>query len=202
MSIALFCRTRILGSMMKLIDGLPLTTGLTRPHSLGSPSWGQNHVISLSFLSVPCFLTHLCVCINRKKKVLLVFDGVDTVSSIWLNGIAVGKTDNMFRRYVCLLKNEHNVLMSVYDLFDMPSIYAVKDFPVTDLLKDGENLLKVHILSPVLYAAERRKAHSAYRVPPECPPDVQKGECHVNFIRKVSTEQNPCWWNVVIVVFI
>lgn len=55
------------------------------------------------------------------------------------------------------------------------------------LLKDGDNVLKVSFLSPVVYASEQRKAHSAYRVPPECPPDVQKGECHVNFIRKVST---------------
>lgn len=31
---------------------------------------------------------------------LLVFDGVDTVASIQLNGVSVGKTDNMFRRYV------------------------------------------------------------------------------------------------------
>uniref|UniRef100_A0A3Q2ZZA6 Beta-mannosidase n=1 Tax=Kryptolebias marmoratus TaxID=37003 RepID=A0A3Q2ZZA6_KRYMA len=34
-----------------------------------------------------------------RKKVLLVFDGVDTAASISLNGIVVGKTDNMFRRY-------------------------------------------------------------------------------------------------------
>lgn len=135
----------------------------------------------------------VCVCMNRKKKVLLVFDGVDTVASIWLNGIAVGKTDNMFRRYVCLLEHERSVLMPECDSFDIPSICVVQDFPVTDLLTDGENMLKVHFLSPVLYALERRKAHSAYRVPPECPPDVQKGECHVNFIRKVSTEKNPCW---------
>ncbi|XP_038584899.1 beta-mannosidase [Micropterus salmoides] len=100
-----------------------------------------------------------------KRKVLLVFDGVDTVASIWLNGILIGKTDNMFQRY---------------------------DFPVRDLLKDGDNVLKVSLLSPVLYALERRKAHSAYRVPPECPPDVQKGECHVNFIRK---EQSSFSWD-------
>lgn len=62
----------------------------------------------------------------------------------------------------------------------------MQDFPVRDLLKDGENVLKVGFVSPVLYAFQRYKAHSAYRVPPECPPDVQKGECHVNFIRKVS----------------
>lgn len=48
-------------------------------------------------------------------------------------------------------------------------------------------MLKVDLMSPVLYAAEQRKAHWAYRVPPECPPSVQNGECHVNFIRKVCT---------------
>lgn len=53
-------------------------------------------------------MNHLRVlCIKRsKKKVLLVFDGVDTVASAWLNGIIVGKTDNMFRRYVCSVENE------------------------------------------------------------------------------------------------
>ncbi|XP_042338716.1 beta-mannosidase-like [Plectropomus leopardus] len=103
--------------------------------------------------------------LRTKQEVLLVFDGVDTVASIWLNCVLVGKTDNMFRRY---------------------------DFPVRDLLKDGVNVLKVSLVSPLLYASERRKAHSAYRVPPECPPDVQKGECHVNFIRK---EQSSFSWD-------
>ena len=42
------------------------------------------------------------LCVNRlKQKVLLVFDGVDTVASISLNGIIVARTENMFRRYVC-----------------------------------------------------------------------------------------------------
>uniref|UniRef100_A0A3Q1J3Y4 Beta-mannosidase n=1 Tax=Anabas testudineus TaxID=64144 RepID=A0A3Q1J3Y4_ANATE len=99
--------------------------------------------------------------LRSKQKVLLVFDGADTVASVWLNGITVGKMNNMFQRYV-------------------------------NMLKDGDNVLKVSFLSPVLYAAEQRKAHSAYRVPPECPPDVQKGECHVNFIRK---EQSSFSWD-------
>nr|XP_020515476.1 beta-mannosidase [Labrus bergylta] len=103
--------------------------------------------------------------LRSKQKVLLVFDGVDTVASILLNGVVVGETDNMFRRY---------------------------DFSVGELLNDGDNVLKVDLLSPVVYASERRKAHSAYRVPPECPPDVQKGECHVNFIRK---EQSSFSWD-------
>ncbi|XP_041827729.1 beta-mannosidase [Melanotaenia boesemani] len=103
--------------------------------------------------------------LRDKQKVLLVFDGVDTVASISLNGIKVGKTDNMFRRY---------------------------DFSVRDLLKNDDNVVEVSFLSPVLYASERRKAHASYRVPPECPPDVQKGECHVNFIRK---EQSSFSWD-------
>lgn len=65
-------------------------------------------------------------------------------------------------------------------------LFFVQDFSVGDSLKDGENELEVRFMSPVLYASQRYKAHAAYRVPPECPPEVQKGECHVNFIRKVS----------------
>ncbi|KAM4625009.1 beta-mannosidase [Polymixia lowei] len=103
--------------------------------------------------------------LRSKQRVVLVFEGVDTVASIFLNGVIVGKTDNMFRQY---------------------------DFPVRELLKDGENELQVSLLSPVLYASERSKAHSAYRVPPDCPPDVQRGECHVNFIRK---EQSSFSWD-------
>ncbi|KAJ8407662.1 hypothetical protein AAFF_G00275190 [Aldrovandia affinis] len=52
--------------------------------------------------------------IRNKQTVRLVFEGVDTVSSISLNGVAVGKTDNMFRRYDFevrgLLRERGNVL--------------------------------------------------------------------------------------------
>ncbi|RVE56873.1 hypothetical protein OJAV_G00210580 [Oryzias javanicus] len=103
--------------------------------------------------------------LRGKQEVELVFDGVDTVASITLNGNLVGKTDNMFRRY---------------------------DFSIRELLKEADNLLQVQFLSPVVYASERSRAHQSYRVPPECPPDVQKGECHVNFIRK---EQSSFSWD-------
>ncbi|XP_077587107.1 beta-mannosidase isoform X2 [Stigmatopora nigra] len=103
---------------------------------------------------------------RSKQKVLLVLEGVDTAASVWLNGESVGQTDNMFRQYV---------------------------FPIQDLLKDEKNVLRVDFLSPILYAAQRRKAHSAYAVPPECPPDVQKGQCHVNFIRKAQSSFSWDW---------
>ncbi|KAJ3613145.1 hypothetical protein NHX12_019397 [Muraenolepis orangiensis] len=102
---------------------------------------------------------------NRaQRRALLVFEGVDTVASVWLNGVAVGQTDNMFRRY---------------------------DFSVGAVLTPGDNVLAVRLASPVLYAAQRSEAHP-YRVPPDCPPDVQQGQCHVNYIRK---EQSSFSWD-------
>lgn len=122
---------------------------------------------------------------RAKEKVLLVFDGVDTVSSIWLNGVKIGSTDNMFRRYVSSLGWKRLIFLLCV-VRNSVFFFFLQDFSVGDWLKDGENELQVRFMSPVLYASQRYEAHSAYRVPPECPPDVQKGQCHVNFIRKVS----------------
>uniref|UniRef100_A0A671SAV8 Beta-mannosidase n=1 Tax=Sinocyclocheilus anshuiensis TaxID=1608454 RepID=A0A671SAV8_9TELE len=118
----------------------------------------DNWTYTTSF-SVP---TH----VRGKGKAVLVFEGVDTVSTISLNGVTIGKTDNMFRRY---------------------------DFEVTGLLKDEENVLQVWIMSAVTYASQRSHAHTEYRVPPDCPPPVQKGECHVNFIRKAQSSFSWDW---------
>ncbi|KAI5108220.1 beta-mannosidase precursor, partial [Silurus meridionalis] len=103
--------------------------------------------------------------VKESRRAVLVFEGVDTISTISLNGVVIGKTDNMFRRY---------------------------DFDVTRLLKDI-NALEVWLMSAVTYAAARSKAHTSYKVPPECPPAVQKGECHVNFIRKAQSSFSWDW---------
>lgn len=50
------------------------------------------------------------------------------------------------------------------------------------------NFIQVHFISAISYAAEQSRCHKAYSVPPACPPPVQKGECHANFIRKVGKE--------------
>ncbi|XP_056327146.1 beta-mannosidase isoform X2 [Danio aesculapii] len=108
----------------------------------------------------------LPACVEGKGKVVLVFEGVDTISTISLNGVTIGTTDNMFRRY---------------------------DFDVTGLLKNQENILQVFIMSAVAYASQKSQAHTGYRVPPDCPPPVQKGECHVNFIRKAQSSFSWDW---------
>lgn len=65
--------------------------------------------IHIFILSVSCvFLTpgilivfHTYVFFCRKwQKVNLVFEGVDTVAQILLNNVTLGRTDNMFNRYV------------------------------------------------------------------------------------------------------
>lgn len=91
-----------------------------------------------------------------KRQILLVFEGLDTVATILVNGIEVGHSKNMFHRYI---------------------------FNVKGVLKTGLNIIEVRFTSAVFYANEQAKK-SPYRVPPECTVTVQRGECHGNFIRK------------------
>ncbi|KAM8939420.1 beta-mannosidase [Pelodytes ibericus] len=98
------------------------------------------------------------------QKVILVCEGIDTISTIVLNNIPLGETNNMFNRYT---------------------------FDISKLIAD-ENYIKIKFRSAVSWAKERSTNHS-YAVPPECPPDVQKGECHVNFIRKAQCTFSWDW---------
>ena len=91
-----------------------------------------------------------------KRQVLLVFEGLDTVAKVLVNGVTVGRSTNMFRRYI---------------------------FNVKEVLKEGSNLIEVRFTSAVFYAKEQAEKYP-YRVPPKCPVPVQRGECHGNFIRK------------------
>ncbi|XP_007951844.1 beta-mannosidase [Orycteropus afer afer] len=105
--------------------------------------------------------------ISKWQKVNLIFEGIDTVTKILLNNVTIGKTDNMFNRY---------------------------SFDITNVIRDM-NSIELHFQSAVLYAAQQSQAHTAYQVPPNCPPLVQKGECHVNFIRK-NLDNSAQEWNL------
>ncbi|XP_041905597.1 beta-mannosidase isoform X1 [Corvus kubaryi] len=103
--------------------------------------------------------------IRKWQKVNLVFEGVDTVAQILLNNVTVGRTDNMFNRY---------------------------SFDITSVIQEV-NFVEVRFLSAVSYAAEQSRCHKAHSIPPACPPPVQKGECHVNFIRKEQCSFSWDW---------
>ena len=96
----------------------------------------------------------------KLQEVLLVFHGVDTVASVYLNGQHIGDCDNMFVRYT----------------------FSVKSF-----IQIGVNSLEVKIRSPITAAKERFDIQAKeYTVPPTCVPDEYNGECHVNFLRKMQ----------------
>ena len=122
-----------------------------------------------------------------RKSVDLVFDGIDTVSKIYVNDVLVGETDNMFVRY---------------------------NFDVKKLLKTKENKIKIVFESPISYAFRKEAEHvktRGYTVPPghfkfsfnciikyfvlfvDCPSKEQHGICHANFIRKMQASFSWDW---------
>ncbi|KAK7819384.1 hypothetical protein U0070_025412 [Myodes glareolus] len=103
--------------------------------------------------------------VSEWQKVRLIFEGVDTVAEVLFNNVTLGKTDNMFTGY---------------------------SFDITTVVRDV-NSLQLHFRSAVQYAERQSKAHANYSVPPDCPPEEQKGECHVNFIRKEQCSFSWDW---------
>jgi len=89
----------------------------------------------------------------------LHFDQIDTVANITLNGCPIGQTNSMFIPYI------FNVMKSCLQ---------------------SNNELRIDFESPVVYALNQAKAYND-SVPPNCPPEIQYGECYVQFIRK-----EPC----------
>ncbi|WMC92983.1 beta-mannosidase [Kineothrix sp. MB12-C1] len=67
-------------------------------------------------------------------KIWLCFQGVDTLADIFLNGVFLGKTFNMHREW---------------------------EFPVESILREKENLLEVHLFSPIRYMEEQIEVHGA-----------------------------------------
>ncbi|XP_076269024.1 beta-mannosidase-like [Rhynchophorus ferrugineus] len=97
----------------------------------------------------------------------IVFEGLDTYADVYLNGIRIGSSNNMFVRYV---------------------------FDVRDALEVGKNNITVVFRSPIEAALELyQKQLERYRVPQECPNDVYNGECHVNMLRKMQASFSWDW---------
>ncbi|MBR6256370.1 MAG: glycoside hydrolase family 2 protein [Lachnospiraceae bacterium] len=69
----------------------------------------------------------------QEEVLEMVFEGIDTISEIYLNGEKLGRTKNMHRTY---------------------------RFPVKDKLHMGSNDLKIHLFSPLQYIKDHKnKAH-------------------------------------------
>ncbi|KAH9369253.1 hypothetical protein HPB48_012329 [Haemaphysalis longicornis] len=80
----------------------------------------------------------------------------------------------------------------------MGSFPMVKTVPISlwPSVQEYDNSILVSCESPVLYALRKHKEHlqqSGYPVYPLCPPAVQNGQCHVNFIRKMPCSFSWDW---------
>jgi beta-mannosidase len=104
--------------------------------------------------------------LNDNFVYLLEFLEIDTIASIYLNDKFIQFTNNQFIKY------------TTDDLYSH--------------LMNGQNKLVIKLQSPVLYAKDLSVLYP-YRVPPECPLDVQKGECHINFLRKQQCSFSWDW---------
>ncbi|KAK2580314.1 hypothetical protein KPH14_012551 [Odynerus spinipes] len=103
----------------------------------------------------------------NSPTIALVFHGLDTFATIFLNGHKVGEASNMFLKYI---------------------------FHVKQYIKTGKNTLKVVFYSAVKIADDLYKNQSLqYIVPPKCVPKEYNGECHVNHIRKMQASFSWDW---------
>jgi beta-mannosidase len=87
-----------------------------------------------------------------KPQLFLVCDGIDTLATVSLNGVELGRTNNMFRQY---------------------------RWDVKAHLKHGENVLDFAFDSPVRYCAEKQAEHPMAGVSQAIPggPHLRKAPC-------------------------
>lgn len=64
-------------------------------------------------------------------------------------------------------------------------------FDVKNILREGLNHLEVLLAAPAEAAKLRANANNF--TPPECPPNVYHGECHMNFLRKMQASFSWDW---------
>ncbi|KAK6182765.1 hypothetical protein SNE40_010376 [Patella caerulea] len=93
---------------------------------------------------------------KNHKSIWLVCEGLDTISSVYLNDQLLGTTDNMFVRYV---------------------------FDIKQHLQNGGNNIRIYFQSPVEYANEQA-AKSSYVIGINSNVDFQHGERNRQYIRK------------------
>lgn len=101
----------------------------------------------------------------RNKAVVLVCEGLDTISTVVVNNQTVGKSDNMFVRYV---------------------------FDIKSYLVEGQNYISVQFRSATKYVEELAKQRE-YPILPLCVPPEYHGECGANLIRKTQCSFSWDW---------
>uniref|UniRef100_A0A915PW02 beta-mannosidase n=1 Tax=Setaria digitata TaxID=48799 RepID=A0A915PW02_9BILA len=105
---------------------------------------------------------------SKVKAVLLNARGLDTIADVFFNDILVLKAYNQFVPYLIPLKQ----------------------------WKIGRNNLRIRFKSSITYAkwkSEKYQEQFGHAVPPVCPVSDFRGECSINFIRKIQASFSWDW---------
>ena len=115
------------------INNIPKTIfeALIENNIIKDPFYGLNeHEVSWVYESDWIYQTHFDA--NNEllhyEKIFIRFNGLDTLTEIYIKDQKLGSTDNMFRYY---------------------------DFDVKNILKEKNNILKIHFYSPTRFAREK-----------------------------------------------
>lgn len=109
-------------------------TDLLRNKLIDEPFYSNNE-IKLGWIGESDWVYKTVFELPFKKDdtaIKIIFDGLDTISKIYLNGIHLGNTKNMFLKY---------------------------EYDVTNILKETNNELKIYFESPVNYSMEEEKKY-------------------------------------------
>lgn len=96
-------------------------------------------LLHLLFLKRGYFLHFLLLLLLSDYQIILVAEGIDTISVVSVNGIVVGTTDNMFRRY---LRTEMFAFLWLQRY----------EFDIAGVVTAGSNVIKVAFTSAATYA--------------------------------------------------
>jgi beta-mannosidase len=113
--------------------------------------------------------------LNDSTTINLIFDTIDTIASVYLNEKFILAGNNQFLKYHAKGLNSK--------------------------LNTDVNTLVVKFASPINQAKMLASTYPYY-VPNNCTPDVQHGECHVNFLRKEQCSFSWDWGKNIIIVML
>ena len=104
--------------------------------------------------------------LNQSSSINLILNSIDTIASVYLNGKFIAYVNNEFLKYQVDSVNKY--------------------------LLDGYNLLELKFFSPANQASYLANIYPYYE-PQDCPPSVQHGICHANFLRKQQCSFSWDW---------
>ncbi|WP_124098080.1 glycoside hydrolase family 2 protein [Ruminococcus sp. Marseille-P6503] len=122
------------GAAERLMCSVPCSVykTLLEHGKIQDPYWRENEYVSTGICDSDYEFSTVVYAdrsVLRYENIRLVFDGIDTLGEVYLNGKLIGRTDNMHR---------------------------VWEFDVKKLLHTGENQLSVKIFSPNAYIARKQ----------------------------------------------